>query len=261
MSAPNPVPYLLAFKILAEWFPAPPLEPPYVDSPEKLKEQGKKWNRMSGILCLCLIVGCSFLFGFVARTIADKQMTALGQPLFLIRAEPWELWFWSIFLASLLGLWLSMVILRLVFGRERYGEFIMVVSNCSPYKIHSGKMAAFLFFVASPPLLGLLVLRVDSYTAFTQDAMVINATWSLGKVVTHPYQDIRGIYSVAGFHARFEDVAKPRHALVFSDGTVWTTDEGMRAARPQSDLTFIQHVAEKSGHQIVALNFLEDAPR
>ena len=69
------------------------------------------------------------------------------------------------------------------------------------------------------------------------------------------------MYAVAGYHARFQDVARPYHALVFADGTVWTTADGMRAPRPESDRLFTQHIAERAGRPIQAVRFLDDVPK
>jgi len=267
MSSPSPRLILAAFHLLGRLFPAPPLDREIIPSPEVLKEKSKRWNRISGVSFLSLFVACAISLGSIACKFADKHLAALGKPLFLIRAEPFELWVWAVFLATVLSAWLSFLILRVVLSRERYHEFIMVTSHASPMggadgvTVHFGKVFCFFFFLAGPLLAALIVFRIDSYTAFTKDAMVINPMWSLGKEVVHPYKDIRGIYSVANFHARFNDVAKPRHAVVFADGTVWTTGDGMRAPRPESDSLFIQEIAKRSRRPVTALNFLEDAPK
>jgi len=267
MASPSPKLIFLAFRFVGWLFPPPAFDKEIIPSSEILKEKGKWWNWVSGALFFPLLLACAILFCFISCRSAENHLAALGGPLFLIRAEPFELCVWAVFLALVVSPWLSMLILRVVLGKRRSNEFMMVVSHSSPMggaegvKVHFGKLFCFLFFLLGPLFLGLIVFRIDNYTAFTKDAMVVSPFWSLGKEEIHPYQDVQGVYAVAGWHARFQDVDKPHHVIVFKDGTVWTTGDGMRAPRPDSDRLFIQHIAERSGHPIRAVQFLEDIPK
>lgn len=267
MSHPSPRLMLLVFRFFGWVFSPPPLDREIIPSPEALQEKARWWSWASGALFFPLFIACAILFSFISCRSAENHLAALGEPLFLIRAEPFELCVWAVFLALAVCPWLSMLILRVVLGKERYAEFMMVVSHSSPMggpdgvKVHFGKLFCFLFILLGPLLFGLIVLRIDNYTAFTKDAMVVSAFWSIGKEETHSYQDVRGLYAVAGWHGRFQDIDKPHHAIVFKDGTVWTTAEGMRAPRPESDRLFIQHIAERNGCPIKSIPFQEDIPR
>ena len=236
MSSPSPRLIIAAFEFLGWLFPPPPLDPEIVACPELLKQKAAWWNKVSGSLFLALLIGGSVLFCYLTVLSAASHLAPLGQPLFLIRAEPFELCVWAVFIAFLLTPWACILLLRIGLGKRLYDEFMMVVSHGSPMggedgvKVHIGKMMALFFFLFGPLLFAFMVLRIDSYTAFTQDAMRINSMWTLGQETVRPYKDIRGIYSIAAWQARFEDVVKPRHALVFVDGKIWATDDGMRPA-------------------------------
>jgi hypothetical protein len=264
MASPSPKLILLAFRFFGWLFPPPTLDKKIIPSPDVLKEKGKWWNWASGALFFSLLLACAILFCFISYRLAGKHLAALGEPLFLIRAEPFELCVWAVFLALVVTPWLSFLILRIVLGKTRYEEFLMVVCHSSPMggaegvKVHFGKMFCLLFFLLGPLLAGLIVLRIDTYTAFTNDAMVVSPFWTVGKEEIQPYRHVRGVYAVSSWHAHFHDVEKPRHALVFADGTVWTTADCMRAPRPETDRLFIQHVAERSGCPIRPIRFLED---
>jgi hypothetical protein len=258
---------LRAFRFFGWLFPPPALDKEMVPSPEALKEKGKWWNWISGSLFFPLLLACAILFCFISCRAADNHLGTLRGSLFLIRSEPFELCVWAVFLALVVTPWLSFLILRVALGRKRYDEFLMVASHSSRMggaegtKVHLGKVFRFLFFLFGPLLLGLIVLRIDTYTAFTDDAMVVSPFWSLGNEEVRPYAGVRGVYAVARWHGRFEDVDKPYHSIVFKDGTVWTTGDGMRAPRPESDRLFVQHIAERSGCPIRAVQFQEDIPK
>lgn len=265
MASPRAI--FAGFRLMGWLFPPPPLDEQLVPSPELLEQKAKRWNRVTGLLCLALLLGCGVAFCFAACVAADRHLAAVGRPLFLIRAEPFELCVWAVFLAAVIAPWLSVLLLRLVAGRPRYRECVMVMSHAKPMggprgvKVHFGKMFALFLFLFGPLLLDLIVLRIDTYTAFTNDAMVVNPFWSLGQEEIHPYRDVRAIYAVAGYHARFQDVDKPCYALVFADGMLWTTGDGMRAPRMEEDRQFIEHIAQRSGRPIRPIRFLEDVPR
>jgi hypothetical protein len=255
------------FKLLGWLFPPPPLDEESIAHPEVLLEKGKKWNFYSGVVCLGLLAVVSALLGYLAILAAAWRLSHLGKTVFLIDASPVELCIWAVFLAMAATPVVGLLVLRIALGRQLYADYIMVLSHTSPLggeagiPVHVGKVCWFLFLLLSPILLLWIAARIDSYTAFTEDAMIVNSMWSFGREQVRPYQNVRGIFAVDGYHARFEDVHKPRHVLVFKDGTRWTTGDDMRAPRPDTDAIFIDHIARKSGQPVMNLPFLEDVPK
>src|SRR5262249_37014666 len=114
MPSPSPKLILLGFRFAGWLFPPPPLDEKAVPSPEVLEEKAKRLNRFSGILCVPLIVICAVAFSFIACMAAETHLAALDEPLFLIRAEPFELCVWAFFLAVVVAPALSFLILHLV---------------------------------------------------------------------------------------------------------------------------------------------------
>jgi hypothetical protein len=267
MEGASPHLIMECFKLLGWLFPPPPLDEELISAPEVLLERGKMWNLYSGIACLVLLVAMSGVLGYLACVAAAWRLGHLGKTVFLIDASPIELCIWAVFLAMAVTPVVGLVLLRIALSGKLYRDYIMVLSHTSPLggeagvPVHVGKLCWFFFLLLGPLMLFWIALRIDSYTAFTQDAMILNSMWSLGREEIRPYQNIRGIYAVDGFHARFEDVHKPRHVLVFKDGTVWTTGDDMRAPRPETDVIFIDHIAQKSGQPVMNLPFLEDVPK
>jgi len=109
MASPSPELLLAAFRFFGWLFPPPPLDRTILPSPEALKEKGKRWNWISGVLCLSLLFACAVFFCVIACVSEQNHLAALGEPLFLIRAEPFELCVWAIFLALVVSPWLSML--------------------------------------------------------------------------------------------------------------------------------------------------------
>jgi hypothetical protein len=117
-----------------------------------------------------------------------------------------------------------------------------------------------MFLIIFPVLSLLAVLRIDNYTAFTNQAIIDNPFWSLGVQVEHPYAAVSGVYEIRGYHARFDDVVSPYQVIVFADGTRWESPRKTGGPKLEEQRQIVRFVAHQCSQKVQSIAFAEHIP-
>src|SRR5205085_4801782 len=122
------------------------------------------------------------------------------------------------------SMFLPLFLYHIVLGRVEYDLYmaygdrkIQRTMVCVGFDVT--KTIATFFFLAIPPLLLLIVLLADNYTAFTDQEIIENPFWSVGSRIVNKYTDVHGIYEVGSIPRRVEARGLPYQVIVFNNGT------------------------------------------
>ncbi len=105
---------------------------------------------------------------------------------------------------------------------------IAIPSNSFFHPCHIGKVFLWALVLIAPPVAAVAALYVTSYTAFTDHTLIECPLGSPGTLKIRDYEDIYGMYTVRGYHARFNDHVTPYFVIAFKDGSRWQTSPGHR---------------------------------
>lgn len=256
MSA-SPEAILAGFRFFAWLFPATPLERLTSLSIDGLKVKYKKRDRVCGLLFLVGFVGLTVACYFVLDWLAEWHYRDISNARFVFRAISAEWGCWAGFLTLTSLGFMSLKILRWILDPKEYELYMaysIYKSKLPP--INPTKFFQWTFWIGFLPLVVLVVLRIDSYTAITANAIIENPFLSLGTEIVHPYASVRGVYEVRRFHERFKDVDQPYQLIVFADGTRWETNRYTL----QQQREIMSFVAQRSGKPYQEVEFAEDIP-
>ena len=206
------------------------------------------------------VVGVAYylLFQFAA----DWCCRDLKDVRYLIRLEPILVGAFAGMLSLFSSTYFLHFLLRWFVGRVEYAVYMEYASR----KMDAGapidltKLFKWMFLLFFTPLFLFAVLLVDSFTAFTDQMIIDNPVWTLGIRVERPYTDVRGVYEVGGFHARFEDIMEPSHVIVFADGSRWETERKGEGPLLERHREIMRFVAEQNGRQVMKVDFVEELP-
>ncbi len=255
----NPGTILGGFRLMAWLFPPPRLRSVTPLSVEELAEQYRSRDRWCNVLAALVLVGLGTAFFFVIGACAEWRHRRWADSPYFFRPMALELGIWGGFLALVCTLYVMFIILRLALGADEYRLYVAYTSNkLKPFPFDGVKVARLFFWLFAPLLLALIVLRVDTYTAFTDRAVVENPFLSLGVAHVWPYAEVRGVYEVQGYHARFEDKVAPFHVIVFNDGRRWESEHGSGGPKLENQREGVRFVARQSGRPFQKVAFIED---
>lgn len=255
----DPHTILAVFRLLGRLFPPPPLEKRTTLTFEELEEKYRRVDRFGNLAGFAFTVVLSAGFFFAGGGIADLYYTFKGRVLYLYRPHWIEFGIWFAAIAFPLSFPLLLLIVRWAM-RGNYPEYLAYGGHRLGF--HPEKVAWLLFFVFFLPWLPLAVLRLDHYTAFRDDGVAFSPFFSLGSEERHAYSGVRSIYAVARFRTdKGEVIDSPHHAILLSDGILWTTRDRMHSLAGGTEAEMVQFVSTKSGKPVHKVGFAEDSPR
>jgi hypothetical protein len=250
------------FRFLAWLFPATPLEQVTALTFEELRCKYRRrdfWGNILGFLTFLVLAVVCYYVMVGAATIQER---GIKDARYIIGPSHIEFAVWAGAMSLTGSMFLVLAVLRAYLGEEEFAVYSAYgscrVSHLAALDIPKVyRMFFWLFFL---PLLIIAILRVDTYTAFTNAKLIDNSTWSFGSKTEHPYSAVRGVYEVRGFHARFKDLLEPYQVITFSDGSRWQTDYKAGGPKLEQQREIVRFVAERSGKTIRRVNFIEDIP-
>lgn len=250
------------FRFLAWLFPAERLEKVTALSLEELQKKYKSRDRWGNFIGFLVFAGLAVGYYFLLYYVANWYYRNLSRAAFLLRPSAVEWGVFAGFLSLTSSTFIGLLIFRRVVGPDEYTIYLAYANHKAhppaPYDIT--KVFRLFFWFGFLPLFLLVVLRIDNYTAFFDKSIVDNPFWSLGREVERPYTDVRAVYEVRGYHARFEDKVAPYQLIVFTDGQRWETSHGSGGLKLEHQREIARYVAERSGQKIRVVNFAEDIP-
>jgi hypothetical protein len=250
------------FHLLGKLFPATPLESltsePYLELVEKYKKLDARGNLLGFVAFAVSTIAIASLLAGLAH-MAQRGLPADTRQ---VLGSGWvEFILWAMFPSIFGTIYLSLKFLRLMLGRQEFAIYVAYGARRMPGNIDTNKAFFWLSVIFIPPIVVLAALYVTSYTAFTDHALIDRPFGSPGTVSTRAYADIRGIYLVRGYHARFQDNEAPFFVIVFNDGSRWETRPGHQGDQLKSEVDLMTFVSEKSGVPISRVSFGEEIPR
>lgn len=250
------------FRVVAWLLPAPPLEGLTPLSFEQLREKYRWRDRSAHLLGWPLVAGSAVPYFFLLRWFADWRYSHLDAIL-VIRAGSVELGFYAVTLSLFTVTYLLVLAYWLFLGRAEFRLYAVYLANKGNGIVRGLdiiRLIRYTLLFCFPPVVLLVALRVDHYTALTDRAVVINPFWSFGTEVTHPYTQVRGLYEVRGYHARFRDVGSTCHVIVFADNTRWRSEYCQSGDKLEMHRSVMLHIAARTGLVVREVPFEEDIP-
>jgi hypothetical protein len=257
----NPGSIVGGFRLLARLFPAVPLERVTALSLEDLQAKYRNRDRWGNFFGFLASIALGIAYFFLLDCTASWYYHDLTSARFLIRPLRVEFGVCAVFL-SLASSTFVLVIFRWILGPEEYAIYMAYASHKAypPAPFDFTKAFRLMFCLGFPPLIVLGILRIDNYTAFTDQAIVDNPFLSLGTQTEYPYAAVRGVYEARGYHARFEDKVAPNQFIVFTNGARWEAPRGSGGEKLEYQRRIIRFVADRSGRRIRQVKFVEDIP-
>jgi hypothetical protein len=250
------------FRLLAWLFPAPRLDKLTELSAEELHDQYKSRDRRVNLAVCLAYLGLAVGLFFLLDLAAAWRYRDLAEAEFLVRPVRVEFGVYAAFLSLTSSTFLLLGLLRWLLGRQEYTVYAAYLSQraypSAPWDVTQA--FRWMFWLGFPPLVMVTLLRIDNYTAVTDKGVIDNPFWSVGTQVERPYTEVRGVYEIRGYHARFEDVVAPYHLIVFADGTRWQSPHGSGGPKMDHQRRLMILVAARSGREMRTVSFIEDVP-
>jgi hypothetical protein len=254
----HPHTILIVLRAVQKVFPPPPLEQATSRTMDELKAKYRWTDLLANLLVLPMWAVAAGALTAVFWELAWWYYRSLPKTVFLLK-PPAEflLALGAVFIAFYAAPLVTLYVIRWWMG-TRWPEYYAYA--CQRANLDAAKVLWLLFLVVTPPTLLGLALLTNGFTAFTEQAILHKPFWSLS-CREHPYTEVRGVYAIDAYHARFEDVVNPQHAIRFADGTMWTTRDNLRQPTPEVDDPVIRYVAERARCPVQKVRFVEDIPR
>ena len=250
------------FKLLEHLFPSTPLESLTSDSLETLAAQYKAHDRWGSLLMVVVfLVVAAIYYGLIVALSRAVHGRLPGDVRHIMGAGPSADWLCALFLSLASSTFFVFLVMRLFHGRQEHAIYMAYQAKKSGMKIDFHRLYRWILLIVFPPLVLWVVCYLTAYTAFTDSALIESPLWSFGMPRrTLPYTDIRGIYLVRKYHARFQDVEMPSFLIAFKAGDRWQSSP----ATPvdiEAQLPMIKFVARRSGVRLQEIEFADQVPR
>jgi hypothetical protein len=254
----------LGCRLLGSLFPATPLEEITPASLAELAQRYRWRDRFVSWGVLLLAVALGVLYYYILKAAMKETVAAHADAAYLLHASVGQLRVLAGLLSIVSVLVVEVLILRLILGAQECRLYLTYVSHranqTSPFDLLKSAIAWFAAGVL--PLIAVIFLQVDKYTAFTDEAIIDNNFTSLGAEVERPYASVKAVYHVLMRYSRSGDEEEfaPCEVIVFDDGSRW---ESVRAhpedIRSRHKMIGI-YVAKKAGVMVREVNHIEEIP-
>lgn len=251
------------FRLFEKLFPATPLESLTSEPLDVLRARYRGRDRVGNVVMVVAFLGLTAAYyGLILALVAAVVRPNLPPGTrHVLGNSTIEYVACAGFLSLFSSTALVLFVLRLVLGREEYRLYMAYGARRLPRPVDVGKLFGWMAAVVFVPLAVWVACYLTTYTAFTDRALVESPFGSFGRPRrTLRYADIRGVYLVHRYHARFKDVASPSFVIVFKDGSRWKTDPATPRVF-EEQLPVIEDVVRLSGAPAFEVNFPEDVPR
>ena len=130
---------------------------------------------------------------------------------------------------------------------ERYPEYLFYTSKVAGFdSVKAGKVIVVI--AALIALFGVLLFS-STFTAFLDDRIVIKGVLAAPR--SHAYRDIVALRAVAAPARPGDEEARSGHyAILFRDGTLWRSTDGLRDSDPSCDYHALVLAARRSGRPL-----------
>jgi hypothetical protein len=244
----------IAFAVLRKIFPYRQPEVGRTRSLEELRPEYWKWEAaaVAPTFVFVAVIGYLCFLGFCGLALWNARGPAPSRFLLLPGI------YWAV-PALFLGIILAAIPIHFLYKvllRDRYAEYTAYCNmrvGFDAWKILGWMAAAIGCLSAIAVAAGL-----NCYTQITDQAIRIRSPLALHDR-TYSFEDVDAIASVAGFKKRDGEFIPKRHyAIRFKDGTLWTTNEGLRDPDPAHDPEMIEFIAHTSGKPITEVQSIGD---
>jgi hypothetical protein len=237
---------------LLRWL-APAKMPPGITtlSQSELARRYKSWEVASILPLFTFTAFLGYGWFLLIRFAASLLLPAAGDGVRVVTPEDA---YWAV-PAGFLGLVSSARPLTLLYGvllKDRYAEY----DAYTRFKLGFDSWALFRVFAFLVPLMAaaFLLAGINYSAQFDERGITTRRFWGAGGGL-HSYEAVTSIHTRDHFIApNGNRVLQPHYVIEFSDGTAWTTRDGMRTPDPANDLNLMEFVALKSGRTIEAGN-------
>ena len=251
----------LCLGLLARLFPFKPQIP--TGEPLSFDELKSKYSILMAASAIPYLVFCAAGYYPVYRILVwtlhqslpnspeNRYLMPFYQRLFLLPAFFYALCFSAVPTESLYRLKL----------KEKYAEYILYGNLL--YGYDTWKVAKILMLVTLTPCAIFTILAMDCYVRVTDDQIITNRFLGFGETA-HNYSQVTRIKSVRFSVAPGDNGRKsPYHVVHFSDGSSWSTINGLYQADQNPKLSYEKEreifafVAKKCGKEIERYDFLK----
>ena len=242
-----PVAVAVAFALFRWLVPAKVDTSAITLSRDELQRRYRKWEVGS----LVPLFGFAALFGYgwflLLRTVASLLLPSRSVGVYVLVPEDayWALP--ALFLGIVCSVFPMVWIYKKLLG-ERYAEY----EAYGQLRVGFNAWAVFRVLAIAVPLAAaaFVVAGINYTTVFDERGVTTKTLWGSDDGF-HAYSAITSIRKQNTFIAPNGNVVhRPHYVIVFTDGTQWTTRDGLRTPLPAYDTKLMQFVAEKSGRMI-----------
>ena len=147
----------------------------------------------------------------------------------------------------------------------RYPEYELynnlLSKNQLGWKVDVTKLGAWVIALSMLGNGALIAFGLNAHTRFTEEAIMIKTGWALGEKA-YPYDQVRAVAKVKKLVAPSGNVTEsPHQAILFEDGTTWTTGDGFWTSGPIRDKQIMEFVALKARKPIQEVDLIEQLGR
>ena len=206
----------------------------------------RKWELAAVALWVVLAAALAFAWYGAFRVLAAIVMRPGTMTLFLLAPDPEAVGIPAIFLGIVLAMTATDLVLRALL-RDRHARFEL--ASQAKARFDTRKVVAGLYWLVAAMTVAFFVWWAGSITRIGADGIDVGSGFSLRREPI-PYARVRAVQVRHSFRAPNGNVIWRRHhAVVFGDGTEWTTRNALRAPL-DSDAEAMAYVAEHAGRVI-----------
>jgi hypothetical protein len=163
----------------------------------------------------------------------------------------------SIVLGILTGALATDFVLRLAL-RGRYGDYEFAFGGGGPGRPDDRGMPL-LTLVVAVLVTAFVTLRVESYSRFEEERIVVNPFWGLGER-SYPYGAVAAVVRASHVHHKGSEIPHTRYFILFADGRWWCNEDyGSPASGGlQEDADLAEFVCKRSDKVLTRVRHIED---
>jgi hypothetical protein len=243
-----PVAVSVTFALLAKFVPAPKVAPSGPPPTDAERASAKKWELASVVVWFALAAGLGFAWWGLFRLLSGLALRP-GADVFVVAPEAEALAIPAIFLGIVTAVMAIDRSLRLLLG-ARYDRLDAVWQEKA--KFDTRKVLTGLNVVVGALVVAFFMFWIGSITRVGPEGIERSGAFGLGRTRV-PYARVRAVQERFSFRAPNGNlVLRRHHAVVFDDGTEWTSRDALRSPA-ETDDAVMRYVAERAGVAIVAV--------
>jgi hypothetical protein len=237
-----PAAVVATLTLLAKVVPAPKVEPNGPPPTEAERASAKRWELVAVVVWFALAAGLGFAWWGLFRLLAAVALRP-GTAAFVLAAEDAALGIPAIFLGIVTAVMAVDRAMRWLLG-ARYARLDAIWQEKATFDTR--KVLAGLYVFVGVLVVAFLMFWLGAITRIGPDGIERGRSFGLRRELV-PYTSVRAVQERSSFRAPNGNlIARRHHAILFDDGTEWTSRDALRSPA-EGDDEAMRYVAERAG--------------